>query len=122
MSFEFNNQTPIYLQIIEHIKKQIISKNYLPNQKLPSVRDLSFEFKVNPNTIQKALAELEDMDLIYTERTNGKYITSDEDIIKQIKEKTIKEMTTKFFSSMNELGINKAEIIEIISKEEKGEN
>ena len=122
MSFEFNNETPIYLQIIEHIKKQIISKNYLPNQKLPSVRDLSFEFKVNPNTIQKALAELEDMDLIYTERTNGKYITSDEDIIKQIKEKTIKEMTTKFFSSMNELGINKAEIIEIISKEEKGEN
>ena len=116
MNFEFNNERPIYLQIIEHIKMQIISKNYLPNQKLPSVRELSFEFQVNPNTIQKALAELENIGLIYTERTNGKFITSDEEIIKRVTENTINEMIEKFFSSMSEIGLSKKEIIEIINR------
>jgi DNA-binding transcriptional regulator YhcF (GntR family) len=70
MGYKFNDETPIYLQIVEYIKMQIISKNYLPCQKIPSVRELSFEFEVNPNTVQKALFELENLGLIYTERTN----------------------------------------------------
>ena len=58
MSYQFDNDMPIYLQIIEHIKGLIISNKYLPNDKLMSVRDMSIEYGVNPNTIQKALAEL----------------------------------------------------------------
>ena len=64
MSYSFNDDTPIYTQIIEHIKMQIIGKKYLPKQKIPSVRELSYEYQVNPNTVQKALSELENMGLI----------------------------------------------------------
>ena len=96
MSFNFNDELPIYLQIIEHIKMQIISKKYLPNQKLPSVRELSFELEVNPNTVQKALFELENIGLIYTERTNGKFVTDNEQLIEDIKNQinVIKYMIT----------------------------
>ena len=92
MSFDFKNDIPIYIQIIEHLKLQIISKKYLPNQKIPSVRELSLIFEVNPNTIQKALLELEYIGLIYTDRTNGKYVTGDEKLIGDIATKTIEKM------------------------------
>jgi len=119
MSYNFNDDTPIYLQIIEHIKIQIISKRYLPKQRNPSVRELSFEFEVNPNTIQKALQELEEIGLIYTESTNGKFVTDNEkliEIIKEetIKEETIKEMIDKFYNSMSKIGIEREEILQIL--------
>lgn len=118
MSYEFNNEIPIYLQIIEHIKMLIIRKKYLPNEKIPSVRELSLHFEVNPNTIQRALNELENIGLIYTERTNGKFVTSNEDIIKKITEYTINEKVNEFFNSMEELGLNKKEILKILNNKE----
>ena len=72
MKIVFDNNTPIYIQLVEVLKKNIISGKMNPKDRLPSVRDLALEFKVNPNTMQKALMELEDLGLIYTERTNGK--------------------------------------------------
>ena len=116
MSFEFNNDMPIYLQVLEHIKMQIISKEYLPNQKLPSVREMSLIFEVNPNTIQKALAELEDLGLIYTERTNGKFVTNDFEIINQITKQTVNGKIKDFFESMQKLGFNKQQILDLINK------
>ena len=89
MGYKFNNETPIYLQIIEEIKKQIINKVYMPNEKLPSVRELSLMFEVNPNTIQKALNELEEIGLIYTERTNGKFVSQNEEVINLIRKKSL---------------------------------
>lgn len=117
MSFNFNDETPIYLQIIEYIKMQIISKKYLPNQKIPSVRDLSFEFEVNPNTIQKSLSELEDLGLIITERTNGKFVTNNEKLIQDIKEQTINKMINDFYISMRNIGIEKDQVLEILTNE-----
>lgn len=117
MSYQFNNDMPIYLQVLEHIKMQIISKEYLPNQKLPSVREMSLIFEVNPNTIQKALAELEDMGLIYTERTNGKFVTNDLTIINNITKQTINNKIKDFFESMEKLGFNKQQILDLINKE-----
>jgi len=114
MSFDFDNNTPIYLQIIEDIKIKIISKKILPNQKLLSVREMSLEYGVNPNTIQKSLMDLEDMGLIYTERTNGKYVTGDEKLIQKIKQEIIKLKVQDFLSSMHELGLSQEEIIEIL--------
>lgn len=119
MSYEFNNEIPIYLQIIEHIKMLIISKKYLPNEKIPSVRELSLKYGVNPNTIQKALNELENIGLIYTERTNGKFVTNKEDKLKKITENTINEKVNDFFNSMEELGLNKEEILKILNKKEQ---
>lgn len=116
MSFEFNNDTPIYLQIIEHIKMLIISGKYMPMQKIPSVRELSLEYEVNPNTIQKALGELENLGLIFTERTNGKFVTSNLDIIQKVKEETIDEMVDSFYESMEKIGLNKNQVLEILNR------
>ncbi len=117
MGFEFNSNTPIYLQIIEQVKKQIIAKKYLPNQKLPSVREFSVEFEVNPNTVQKALIELEKEGLIYTERTNGKFVTGDESVIKSVTEQAVAKLISGFFDEMKELGYEKENAIEIIKGE-----
>lgn len=117
MSFNFNGDTPIYLQIIEHIKMQIISKKYLPGQKLPSVRDFSLEFQVNPNTVQKALSELENTGLIYTERTNGKFVTGDAALVKELTDMTLSSMVRDFYSVMTRMGISREEITEILKRE-----
>lgn len=118
MSFEFLNSTPIYLQIVEHIKTQIISKKYLPNQKLPSVRELSLAFSVNPNTVQKALSELEDMGLIYTERTNGKFVTDKEEIINRVTEDTLNKMIDDFYGSMEKMGFKREEVLALLNNKE----
>lgn len=117
MSYNLNDVTPIYLQIIEHIKMQIISKKYLPNQKLPSVRELSFEFEVNPNTVQKALFELEDMGLIFTERTNGKFVTDNETLIDDIKKQTMQTMIDDFYRSMSKIGLSREQVLQILIDE-----
>ena len=116
MSFDFNNDSPIYLQIIEHIKMQIINKEYLPGAKLPSVREMSLIFEVNPNTIQKALGELEELGLIFTERTNGKFVTLDEKLIMGITKDTVNKKIDDFLQDMSKMGISKKEIIEILKK------
>ena len=86
MKFEFDNNVPIYIQLVEQLKIYIISEKIKSGERLPSVRDLALQTKVNPNTMQKALVELEELKLIYTERTNGKYITNDKDLINSYKE------------------------------------
>ncbi len=117
MGLNFESDLPIYLQVIDKIKMQIIGKKYLPNQKLPSVRALSLEYGINPNTIQKALVELENMGLIYTESTNGKFVTTDENLIINIREKTIKKSIDKFIESMAEIGLNKSQLLNVLKGE-----
>ena len=77
MSFNFNNGRPIYIQLLEQLQVLIVSGNINTGERISSVRDLALEYKVNPNTVQKALQELESLGLIYTERTNGKFVTND---------------------------------------------
>lgn len=112
MEIIFNNQTPIYLQIVDEIKKQIISGKLLAGTRIPSVRELAIKYQVNPNTMQKALSELENEGLLFTERTNGKFVTTNEKIIETTKAKFAKEITEKFIFEMTTLGITKKEIIE----------
>lgn len=118
MSFDFNNNTPIYLQIIEHIKRQIIIGEYKPNEKIPSVRELSIEFQVNPNTVQKALMELERQGLIYTERTNGKFVTSEEDVIIATKKESLDLIINDFYEKMSNFGLDKKQVIEVLKNKE----
>ena len=91
MEYIFDNERPIYIQLVEMIRIDIVSGKFEKGQRLPSVRELALMMKVNPNTMQKALAELEDEKLIYTERTNGKYVTEDEKLIEKVK----KEISTR---------------------------
>ena len=116
MGYNFNGQVPIYLQILEYFKESIVSGKYQPNEKIPSVRELSVVFEVNPNTIQKALFELEQMGLIYTARTNGKFVTADVKAIKKARQEIIDEKFSQFFESMQKLGVEKDELIKILKE------
>lgn len=106
MNFEFDNNIPIYIQLVEQLEIYIISGCIKAGERLPSVRELALETKVNPNTMQKALAELEEMKLIYTERTNGKFVTNDQKLIDKLKTEYANEITSKYFTSMESIGFN----------------
>lgn len=122
MNIEFNNIEPIYIQIINHYKKLIASGELKGSDKLPSVRELALELKVNPNTIQKAFSELEREDLVYTVRGTGKFVVDNMDIVKKLKVNMAKEVIENFISSMKSLGFEGKEIIEVLKTEvNKGE-
>ena len=122
MSYSFDNSIPIYLQIMNIIQLEIISKKLLPGQKLSSIREYSEKFNVNPNTVQKALLNLENNGLIYTERTNGKFITKDIKIIDSIRKKIAKEKIDKFLDDMTKIGYDFNKIKNLINKEEESLN
>ena len=111
---KFDNNVPIYIQLVEEIKKDIISGRILPGERLPSVRDLAMSMKVNPNTMQKALQELESINLIYTERTNGKYVTEDKKLIDRYRREFAKNLSNKYFTDMESIGFTKEEAIEYL--------
>ena len=106
MGYVFDNERPIYIQLVEMIRIDIVSGKFKKGQKLPSVRELALMLKVNPNTMQKALVELEDEKLIYTERTNGKYVTKDEKLIEKIKKQLAQEKVNNYLNSMKNIGIS----------------
>ncbi|MDD4796376.1 MAG: GntR family transcriptional regulator [Eubacteriales bacterium] len=107
MAWVLNPDRPIYLQLVEHIRLQIVSGHYPPGSRLPSVRDLAGEAAVNPNTMQKALGELERLELLYTQRTSGRYITEDVQRIAQVKQDLAYQQIHDFFVQMERLGYGK---------------
>ena len=118
MEFNFNNESPIYIQLAKELKVAIARGEYPLGSKIPSVRDLALIAKVNPNTMQKALGELEKEGLIYTERTNGKYVTEDKELIDKIKIGIAKGITKEYITNMNKIGITKKELLSYLEKEE----
>ena len=116
MTFEFDNNTPIYVQLVEQIKNQIVSGVLSAGERLPSVRELALITKVNPNTMQKALSELEETGLIFTERTNGKFVTTDKILIEKHKKELADSLTQKYLDQMKNLGFSKKETFEYLEK------
>lgn len=116
--WSFSNDIPIYSQIVEQIKKQIISGRLKPGDRLSTVRDLANEAGVNPNTIQRALSELERMELVYSQRTSGRFITDNEDLIQRAKSEYASGKIREFLQSMREIGLSEKEIIKMIESEE----
>ena len=110
MSWTFDNNKPIYLQIMEKIKLQIISHKLEPNQQLPTVRELASEAGVNPNTIQRALADLEREGFVYTKRTSGRFVTEDLDLILQSRKQLSEEQLQQFVTGMVDFGYEKEEL------------
>ena len=122
MPWNLDSDRPIYLQLMERIQHDIISGTYKPGDKLPSVRELAMEASVNPNTMQKALSELERIGLVHSRRTSGRFITEDETMIKQLKTETATEHIREFLKSMEHLAFTRPEILELVQdtmKEEK---
>lgn len=111
MSFDFNNNIPIYLQLVEQIKRDIISGKISAGERLPSVRDLALQLKVNPNTAQKALAELESIGLVFTERTNGKFVTEDNSLIETCKQEYADMLTKEYIEKMEKIGLDEKEVL-----------
>lgn len=121
LNWEFDNDRPIYIQLVEKLKLSIISKTYSPGERLPSVRDLAINSKVNPNTVQKALTELESMELIYTERTNGKFVTENVNLIDSCKNELAKTKVETYLSDMKNLGFTKEDAIKYLKDKREGE-
>ena len=116
MDFNFDNERPIYLQLIDLLRIEIISGKLKKGEKIPSVRDLSLSLKVNPNTLQKALMELEKERLIYTERTNGKFVTDDSRLIEKVKREIAKDKVNNYIKSMNSIGISFEDAIKYLKE------
>ena len=116
MGFEFDNNIPIYIQLVEQLKINIISGKLKSGERLPSVRDLALQNKVNPNTMQKALLELEELKLIYTERTNGKFVTENVELIEKIKNELAKEKVNNYLNDMKNIGISYNEAVKYLQE------
>lgn len=124
MKMAFSPAIPIYMQIIDKIKHEIVSGERLPGSRVETVRDMAQDMGVNPNTVQRAFAELEREGLMFTERTSGRYITDDAELIKKIKEELIFSSIADFVSHMRKSGFTDDDIVRLVKKyiEEDGGN
>ncbi len=113
---EFQSNIPIYLQLIDQIKMQVVSGTLKPGEKLKSVRELAMEYGVNPNTMQKALAELEWDGLLHTMRTAGRYVTEDAALIAQLREKLASERIHQFLAELNRFGYSNEEMQQLLER------
>jgi|SRR3712207_9370227 len=112
MIYTFDNNVPLYLQVIDIIKKKIISGDYRPGDQLESVRHLAGEFEINPNTIQRALGELENQGLVYSQRTRGRYVTEDMALIKEERYKMSQVLIKESIKALYDLGFTNEDILE----------
>ncbi len=122
MPWNLKSDRPIYSQLIEHIELLIVSGIYPAGSKLPSVRDMASEASVNPNTMQRALSQLESDELLYSQRTSGRFVTEDVEKIMQTKTSLAMALIHEFIDSMSNLGYNRQQVvsmIESVSKEEE---
>lgn len=121
MGWIFDGSRPIYVQLLEQIRLRIVCGVYRPGEKLPSVRELAQEAAVNPNTMQKALAELERTSLIYTQRTAGRFVTEDAALIRDCRRRLAMEKIEDFMKAMQELGYSREEILALMQQDQEME-
>ena len=122
MAWNLDSDRPIYSQILERIQMQIAAGIYEPGEKIPSVRELAADAGVNPNTMQKALAELERRNLVVTLRTSGRVVTEDLNMIGETKNQLAKEQIDDFLKRMKALGFEREDILIMLKKETGGES
>ena len=116
MSWNLDSSRPIYAQIIEKVSLYIVSGHYQPGDKLPSVRDLAAQAGVNPNTMQKALSELERENLVHSVRTSGRFITVDKDMIEKMREELASTQIKEFLNKMSQMGFDYNKTIALLEK------
>ena len=121
MRWQFSNDAPIYSQLIEQIKVGIVSGVFPPGERLPSVRDMATEAGVNPNTMQRAMTELERTGLVYSQRTAGRFVTEDKAMIEATKLDLAERHIGSFMEAMIRLGYQKEEIVDLLRRETEKE-
>ena len=118
MAWELDAGRPIYAQLVERIQRKIVSGQYRPGEKLPSVRDLATVAAVNPNTMQRAMTELERDGLVYSQRTTGRFVTEDQAMIASAKRSLAERHIQAFLEAMTHLGYGREEILTLLRQEE----
>ncbi len=121
MAWQFNSNRPIYQQIVDEIELRILNGTYEMGMRLPSVRDLAMLAAVNPNTMQRALAELEDMGLVTTQRNTGRTVTTDESAVSRARNSKADLLAETFLMQMKALGLSRQEVLERLAKGEEKE-
>lgn len=114
MQWQFRDDAPIYTQLVEQIKLRIASGVFAPGQRLPAVREFAMDAGVNPNTMQRALAELEREGLVFSQRTAGRFVTEDSEMIRQTKEELAQQQLEQFLQAMARLGYRREEIVALV--------
>jgi len=114
MNRNFDADRPIYIQLIERIKTMIASGEYGPGERVPAVRELAEQTAVNPNTLQRAMAELEREGLLISQRTSGRFITEDKDAIMSLKKEIAAEQIRRFLEGMRAIGIPAGDAAKLI--------
>lgn len=122
MAWELDSDRPIYAQIVERLKLEIVSGLYAPGARLPSVRELAAAAGVNPNTMQKAFSELERTGLIITQRTSGRIVTEDKQMIFNARMELAEEQIVLFLTKMQSLGFHREDIIQLLSEKKEEES
>ena len=122
MKWSFANDLPIYTQLIEQIKVGVVTGAFPPGERLPSVRDLATEAGVNPNTMQRALAQLESEGLVYSQRTAGRFVTEDASLLEHTRRQLAADRINKFLAEMAALGYDREACTELIREENNGGN
>ncbi|MGT2637377.1 GntR family transcriptional regulator [Streptococcus ratti] len=122
MAWKFDEKSPIYLQIANHIKMQIISQEIKPGQQLPTVRDLAEEAGVNPNTMQRAFTSLEQENMIFSVRTSGRFVTEDLQLIEEERHKLAQTELKSFIDKMTQFGFSKDKLVTVLDQYIKGES
>lgn len=119
MPWKFRDDAPIYTQVVDKLKTKIFIGEYLPGEKLPSVREFASEIGINPNTVQRALGDMEACGLVLSNRTSGKYITENKELIDELKSGVAMALVNEFYKKMLDLGYSNSEIINMISSKKE---
>lgn len=122
MSWDIDNNKPVYIQLVEQLKSKIISGEFKAGEKIDSVRSLAEDAQVNPNTMQKALVELEREELVFSKRTSGRFVTDDKEKIKSMKKEVANEEIKNLKINLKRLGFTKDEIINLVISNIKEED
>lgn len=119
MDFALQSSRPIWQQLTEQLSRRIVTGVYPPGSKFPTVRELAAEAGVNPNTMQRALVQLESMGLVNTNRTAGRTVTEDVEVLDAMRNQFARELIEVFFAQMEELGFSRAQAVDLIAAEKE---
>lgn len=119
MPWEFRSNAPIYTQLVDSLRRKLVTGALSPGQRLPSVRKLAEEAGVNPNTMQRAMSELERLGLVFSQRTAGRFVTDDTALLHDLREQMARQQVQAFLQGMAQLGFQPEEILPLIEKERK---
>ena len=115
MKWEIRPDRPVYVQLVERLEAAILTGEYPPGQRVPAVRELAAQAAVNPNTMQRAFAQLEQEGLLYTQRTSGRFVTEDEERIMDMKNELAKELIRDFWKNMEQLGFGRQQTLTLLT-------